>query len=90
MVKIIKKKFIKYFASLPLVFSCSAALNSCLNVGGVDYLITKIMENLDLSFGLDGEDPNYITTQIFRFNDHFQKLFGIYATKYGSPTKPNC
>ena len=88
MVKIIKKKFIKYFASLPLVFTCSAALNPCLNVGGVELLIRKIMENLGLSFGLDGDDADYIESQIFRFNDHFQKLFGIYATKYGHQQNP--
>lgn len=88
MVKIIKKKFIKYFASLPLVFTCSAALNPCLNVGGVELLITKIMENLDLSFGVEGEDPNYITSQIFYFKDNFKKLFGVYATKYGQQQNP--
>ena len=66
-----------------MVFTCSAALNPCLNVGGVELLITKIMENLGLSFGLDGDDAEYIPSQIFRFNDNFQRLFGVYATKYG-------
>lgn len=83
MVKVIKKKFIKYFGSLPLVFACSAALNPYLNVGGVELLITRITENLDLSFGLDGHDPDYLESRIFKFNDNFKKLFGIYATKYG-------
>jgi hypothetical protein len=58
------------------------------NVGGVELLITKIMENLDLSFGVEGEDPNYITSQILRFNDNFKKLFGVYETKYVQQQNP--
>lgn len=88
MVKVIKKKFIKYFGTLPLVFTCSAALNPCLNVGGVELLISRITENLDISFGLDGQDPDYLESQIFKFNDNFKKLFAIYATKYGQQHNP--
>ena len=35
------------------------------------------MTNLDLSFGLDANDPNrnYISSQNFKFNDNFKKLF---------------
>ena len=78
MVRIIRTKFIKYFANIPLVFTCAATLNPCLNVSGVELLIRSILENLEISDGIDNVE--FLEQQIFRFNDNFQKLFGIYAT----------
>ena len=36
----------------------------------------------------DNPDPNYINSEIFKFNDNFTKLFGFYATKYGQQANP--
>ena len=35
-------KLLKYFDEIPLVFTCAAALNPTLNVGGVETLIKQI------------------------------------------------
>ncbi|GJT62330.1 zinc finger BED domain-containing protein RICESLEEPER 2-like protein [Tanacetum coccineum] len=52
MVKPMKKKLRKYFENMPPIITCSAALNPCFNVSGVDYLIENISR--DLEFQDDG------------------------------------
>ncbi|GJW23573.1 zinc finger BED domain-containing protein RICESLEEPER 2-like protein [Tanacetum coccineum] len=46
------KKLRKYFENMPPIITCSAALNPCFNVSGVDYLIENISR--DLEFQDDG------------------------------------
>lgn len=82
MVIAMKSKFLKYFRELPLVFTCAAALNPTINVGGVNVLMGQIYENL----GLSELEPNFVQNQVFKFNDSFKKLFEMYATKYGQPS----
>lgn len=50
----IKEKLLKYFKEIPPVFTCAAALNPCLNVGGVETLI----EQIAFSFNPTEDDPD--------------------------------
>ena len=75
-----RQKLVKYFKEMPPLFTCAAALNPCINVTGVEALITKI----SMSLNLHKDNSNYIRNQINIFNDTFTNLFDIYATKYGN------
>nr|GEU83014.1 hypothetical protein [Tanacetum cinerariifolium] len=48
MIKPMKKKLRKYFQHMTSIITCAAALNSCFNVNGVNFLIESI--SLDLEF----------------------------------------
>jgi len=82
MCTVMKLKFLKYFRELPLVFTCGAALNPTINVGGVGVLMGKNASNL----GLSEFEAHFVENENFKFNDTFQKLFHHYVTKYGQPT----
>jgi len=77
-------KLLKYFDEIPLVFTCAAALNPTLNVGGVETLI----ESIAFAFNLTEGNPNFVTIQQKHFKDCFEKMFDIYTTKYGSTSNP--
>nr|GEU94784.1 hypothetical protein [Tanacetum cinerariifolium] len=47
MIKPMKKKLRKYFQHMPPKITCAAALNSCFNVNGVDFLIESISSDLE-------------------------------------------
>ena len=84
MVTGMKLKLSKYLREIPLVFTCAAALNPTINVGGVGVLMEKIAGNL----GIFENEPHFVEQQIYQFNDIFQKLFRHYATKFGQPSNP--
>jgi hypothetical protein len=75
-----KDKLLKYFKELPPVFTCAAALNPVVNVGGVETLI----EQIAFSFKLTEDDPNFILNQQNYFNKCFRDMFDVYLTKYGA------
>ncbi|GJS73749.1 zinc finger BED domain-containing protein RICESLEEPER 2-like protein [Tanacetum coccineum] len=80
MVGPMKEKLIKYFKELPPVITCSAALNTILNRGGVETLINNIAYDL----GLSDTDNHYVSRQVARFNAAFDDMFQVYLNKYGS------
>lgn len=82
MVLAMKTKFFKYFQEMTLVFTCAAALNPTINVGGVNVLMRQIAKNL----GLNQLEPHFVQNQNFKFNYSFKKVFHHYATKYDQPT----
>ena len=53
------EKVLKYFDEIPLVFTCVAALNPTLNVGGVETLI----ESIAFSFNLQEGNHFFVTNQ---------------------------
>ena len=75
----IKEKLLKYFKSIPPVFSCVAALNPMLNVSGVETLI----ESIAFAFHLTDNDSNFVTNQQAYFNKYFREMFYVYLNKYG-------
>ena len=77
--KAMADKLLKYFDEIPLVFTCAAALNPTLNVGGVESLI----EDIAFAFKLTDGNPNFVANQQKHFKDSFEKMFDIYSTKYG-------
>jgi len=80
MVGPMKEKLRKYFAEIPPVFTCAAALNPCLNKKGVENLIDKIANELNLN---TKDDPFFSQGLKSRFNKNFSSLFDIYLAKYG-------
>jgi hypothetical protein len=75
-----KDKFKKYFADLPPVICCAAALNPLINVTGVETLIENICDDLDMY----EQDVMYSRNAKRDFNTQFQNLFDHYLTKYGN------
>ena len=82
--KAMAEKLLKYFDKIPLFFTCVAALNPTLSVGGVETLI----ESIAFAFNLTEGNPNFVTIQQKQFKDCFEKMFDIYATKYESTSNP--
>ncbi|GJZ51172.1 zinc finger BED domain-containing protein RICESLEEPER 2-like protein [Tanacetum coccineum] len=78
MVKPMKKKLRKYFENMPPIITCSAALNPCFNVSGVDYLIENISRDLEF------QDDGFATRSLDWFHESFQGLYNMYYTKYGT------
>ncbi|GJY93084.1 zinc finger BED domain-containing protein RICESLEEPER 2-like protein [Tanacetum coccineum] len=66
MVKPMKKKLRKYFENMPPIITCSAALNPCFNVSGVDYLIENISRDLEF------QDDGFATRSLDWFHESFQ------------------
>nr|GEU50351.1 zinc finger BED domain-containing protein RICESLEEPER 2 [Tanacetum cinerariifolium] len=66
---------------MPPVITCSAALNPCFNVSGVELLIKSI------SIDLECFDDGFATKAKQWFNDSLEGLYNIYYTKYGNPTQ---
>ncbi|GJR09701.1 zinc finger BED domain-containing protein RICESLEEPER 2 [Tanacetum coccineum] len=66
---------------MPPVITCSAALNPCFNVSGVELLIESISTNLECF------DDGFATKAKQWFNDSLEGLYNIYYTKYGNPTQ---
>ncbi|KAL7615109.1 hypothetical protein Lser_V15G05806 [Lactuca serriola] len=62
-----RQKLVKYFNEMPPLFTGIAELNPCINVTGVETLITKIY----MSLNLHKDDSNYIHNQIHTFNNTF-------------------
>ncbi|GJX23453.1 zinc finger BED domain-containing protein RICESLEEPER 2-like protein [Tanacetum coccineum] len=73
-----KKKLRKYFENMPPIITCSAALNPCFNVSGVDYLIENISRDLEF------QDDGFTTRSLDWFHESFQGLYNMYYTKYGT------
>ncbi|GKA71392.1 zinc finger BED domain-containing protein RICESLEEPER 2 [Tanacetum coccineum] len=72
------KKLRKYFENMPPIITCSAALNPCFNVSGVDYLIENISRDLEF------QDDGFATRSLDWFHESFQGLYNMYYTKYGT------
>ncbi|GJW30076.1 zinc finger BED domain-containing protein RICESLEEPER 2-like protein [Tanacetum coccineum] len=81
MIKPMKKKLRKYFQHMPPIITCSAALNPCFNVNGVDYLIESI--STDLEFFDDG----FASKSKSYFKESLEGLYNLYYAKYGNPTQ---
>jgi len=84
MVPPMKEKFRKYFRELPPVFTCAAALNPCLNIIGVESLIDRIANELDLN---NPQDPCFSQTMKNTFQKHLTGMFDAYLTKYGTTSQ---
>ena len=80
MVVPMKEKLKKYFQEIPPVITCAAAINPCYNVSGVEYLIKKIGEDLDLN----QIDPFYVNNAQESFTKNFKRLYDVYFEKYGA------
>ncbi|GJX76926.1 zinc finger BED domain-containing protein RICESLEEPER 2 [Tanacetum coccineum] len=76
-----KKKLRKYFQHMPPIITCAAALNSCFNVNGVDFLIESI--STDLEFFDDG----FASKSKSYFKESLEGLYNLYYAKYGNPTQ---
>ncbi|GJX31239.1 zinc finger BED domain-containing protein RICESLEEPER 2-like protein [Tanacetum coccineum] len=75
-----KEKLKKYFERMSLIITCAAALNSCFNVHGVEFLIESI--STDLEFFYDSyatkakkwfTDSFEVTTLLRRLKEHTNK-----------------
>ncbi|KAJ9551028.1 hypothetical protein OSB04_015073 [Centaurea solstitialis] len=75
-----KEKLLKYFLELPPTFTCAAALNPTINVGGVEGLINDIA----FVFGIPSLNPNYIENAQNSFNRSLQNMYEVYLSKYGT------
>ena len=82
--KKMKEKFRKYFEELPAVLTCAAALNPCINVGGVESLIEKICDELGLN---TAENPCFNQTLSNTFNAALSNMYDVYLTRYGSSSQ---
>ena len=76
-------KLRKYFADLPAVFTCAAALNPWYNVNGVENLIQKIANELELN---TPQDPFFSQNLQSKFQNQFSTMFDVYLTRYGETT----
>nr|GEU61774.1 hypothetical protein [Tanacetum cinerariifolium] len=65
---------------MPPIITCTAALNPCFNVHGVELLIEDISTNLEFF------DDSHATMAKKWFNDSLEGLYNLYYTKYGNPT----
>ncbi|GKA81338.1 zinc finger BED domain-containing protein RICESLEEPER 2 [Tanacetum coccineum] len=66
---------------MPPVITCSAILNPCFNVSGVELFIKSILTNLECF------DDGFATKAKQWFNDSLEGLYNIYYTKYGNLTQ---
>ncbi|GKE41397.1 zinc finger BED domain-containing protein RICESLEEPER 2 [Tanacetum coccineum] len=66
---------------MPPIITCSAALNPCFNVNGVDYLIESISTDLDFF------DDGFASKSKSYFKESLEGLYNLYYAKYGNPTQ---
>ena len=77
---VVKIKLQKYLMELPAVFTCSAALNPCINVIGVDTLFDEINVNLRLY----KDNLEWASFTKAKFANDFKSLYDVYNDKYGN------
>ncbi|KAK1424635.1 hypothetical protein QVD17_19968 [Tagetes erecta] len=80
MTRPMKEKLRNYFKAMPPIFTCATALNPYVNVAGVEFLIEKITNNLDL----EKEDVHFSTNAKADFNRYLSNMFDVYLSRYES------
>lgn len=80
MIRPMKEKLQNYFKAMPPIFTCAAALNPYVNVAGVEFLIEKTAQNLEL----EKEDIHFSSNAKADFNRHLSDMFNVYFSRYES------